>query len=94
MFEILGWIVSGLIVGALARLVMPGRQPMSLLMTILLGIIGSIVGGAIGWFLFGGAEQGFRDYLQDSTFTSWAFAVLGGVLVLAIVGMATRDRRV
>ena len=41
--------VSGLIVGALARLVVPGRQPIGLLRTILLGIAGSFVGGLIFW---------------------------------------------
>ena len=44
---ILGYIVIGLIVGALARLVVPGRNPIGLLMTILIGIVGAIAGGLI-----------------------------------------------
>jgi uncharacterized membrane protein YeaQ/YmgE (transglycosylase-associated protein family) len=91
--EILGWIIAGLIVGALARLFMPGKQPMGLLMTIGLGIAGSIVGGAIGWFLFGDPGQGFRAYLDEGTLGSWIMAVLGGVLLLALVGAANRQRR-
>ena len=46
-------IVSGLVIGALGRLVIPGRNPMSIPMTILVGIGGSIVGGVIGRLLFG-----------------------------------------
>jgi uncharacterized membrane protein YeaQ/YmgE (transglycosylase-associated protein family) len=44
---IIGYIIVGLIVGALARLVVPGRNPIGLLMTILLGIVGAIAGGLI-----------------------------------------------
>jgi uncharacterized membrane protein YeaQ/YmgE (transglycosylase-associated protein family) len=44
---ILGYILTGLIVGALGRLVVPGRNPIGLLMTILLGIVGAVVGGLI-----------------------------------------------
>jgi uncharacterized membrane protein YeaQ/YmgE (transglycosylase-associated protein family) len=48
------WIIlSGLIIGALARLVIPGPNPMSIPMTILVGIGGSIVGGVIGRLLLG-----------------------------------------
>ncbi len=50
---ILGWILFGLIVGALAKLVMPGRDPGGIIVTILLGIAGSIVGG----MLFGGRDN-------------------------------------
>lgn len=45
---ILGWLIIGLIVGALARLLMPGRDPLGCLATALLGIAGSFVGGFIG----------------------------------------------
>ena len=54
MFSILGWIICGLIVGALAKLVMPGRDPGGIIVTIGLGIVGALVGGwlgrAIGWY--------------------------------------------
>ena len=45
MFSILGWIVFGLIVGALAKLVMPGRDPGGIIVTIVLGIVGAVLGG-------------------------------------------------
>src|SRR5438132_12975129 len=48
MVAVLGWIVFGLIVGAIAKLLMPGRDPGGWIVTILLGIAGSVVGGALG----------------------------------------------
>ena len=50
---ILGMIIIGLIAGAIAKLIMPGRDPGGIIVTILLGIAGSLVGG----FLFGGADN-------------------------------------
>jgi uncharacterized membrane protein YeaQ/YmgE (transglycosylase-associated protein family) len=54
MFSILGWIIFGLIVGALAKLVMPGRDPGGIFVTIVLGIVGALLGGwlgrASGWY--------------------------------------------
>jgi uncharacterized membrane protein YeaQ/YmgE (transglycosylase-associated protein family) len=54
MFQFLGWIFFGLIVGALAKLVMPGRDPGGIFITILLGIAGAVIGGflgrAAGWY--------------------------------------------
>ena len=48
MFGILGWIVFGLIVGVVAKLLMPGRDPGGMIVTVLLGIAGAIVGGFLG----------------------------------------------
>ena len=56
---ILGLILTGLIVGALARLLVPGRDPMSLGATLLLGIVGSILGGIIGNVVFDNEGGGF-----------------------------------
>jgi uncharacterized membrane protein YeaQ/YmgE (transglycosylase-associated protein family) len=50
---IIGMIVIGLIAGAVARLLVPGRDPMGILGTIVIGIIGSFVGGFLGYVLFG-----------------------------------------
>jgi uncharacterized membrane protein YeaQ/YmgE (transglycosylase-associated protein family) len=54
MFSVLGWIVFGLIVGVVAKLLMPGKDPGGVIVTILLGIVGALVGGfigrAIGWY--------------------------------------------
>ena len=48
MISILGWIVFGLIIGAIAKLLMPGRDPGGLIVTILLGIAGALLGGFLG----------------------------------------------
>jgi uncharacterized membrane protein YeaQ/YmgE (transglycosylase-associated protein family) len=56
---ILGLILTGLVLGALARLLVPGPDPMSIGATILLGIVGSIIGGLIGNVLFDNRGGGF-----------------------------------
>jgi uncharacterized membrane protein YeaQ/YmgE (transglycosylase-associated protein family) len=54
MFGLLGWILFGLIVGALAKLVMPGRDPGGIIVTMLIGVAGALVGGflgrSLGWY--------------------------------------------
>lgn len=76
LISIIGWIIFGLIIGALARLLVPGRQDMGLLKTTLLGIAGSFVGGFLGSLLFGG-DAGFQA-------AGWIGSLLGAVLVLVI----------
>lgn len=82
LIPIFGWILFGLIVGAIARFVYPGRQDIGLLRTTLLGVVGSFVGGFVGWLIFGGSA------LQAS---GWIGSIVGSVLVLAI---ATRQGRI
>lgn len=53
MFSFLGWLIIGLVAGLLARAIMPGRQPMGLFMTMVLGCVGSFVGGLLSSILFG-----------------------------------------
>ena len=72
-------IVIGLIAGALARLVVPGRQNISILMTIVLGIVGSFVGGFLGYLLFHkDAQDGF---FQPSGIIG---SYIGAVIVLLL----------
>ena len=79
----LGLIVSvliiGLIAGALARLVVPGRQDMSIVMTIVLGVIGSFVGGFLGYLLF--HKDGQDGFFQPAGIIG---SFLGAVVVLLI----------
>jgi uncharacterized membrane protein YeaQ/YmgE (transglycosylase-associated protein family) len=79
MLAILWWLIIGLVAGAIARLLIPGRQPMGLLMTMVLGLVGSIIGGLISWLLFGGNPQdpGFQP---GGLFLS----ILGAIIVLGI----------
>ncbi len=74
---ILSWIVFGALAGYLAKLIMPGRDPGGFIITILLGIGGAVVGGAIGTTLGLGEVSGFN-------LGSFAIAV-GGAIVLLLV---------
>jgi len=98
--NIIGWLIAGLIVGALARLLVPGRQSMGIMMTIVLGIVGAIVGGFISSFLFGPdllATGGGQAYEVSRAWPGWIMAVVGGILVLwvvtAIAGTSTTAER-
>ncbi|PRC49192.1 GlsB/YeaQ/YmgE family stress response membrane protein, partial [Mycobacterium sp. ITM-2017-0098] len=72
-------IVIGLIAGALARLLVPGKQNLSVPMTIVLGVVGSFVGGLLGYLIFHkDAAQGF---LQPSGIIG---SIIGAVIVLVI----------
>lgn len=81
---ILAWILFGLIAGALARLIMPGKDPGGFIVTILLGICGAVVGGLIGTQLGFGKVTGFD-------LRSMTIAILGA-LVLLIVYRLLRNR--
>ena len=86
MGEIIGWLIMGLIVGGLARLIMPGRDPMGCLMTALLGIAGSIAGGFIGQLIFGKVRS--EGYFTPSK--SWILSLVGALLLLLIYRMMSR----
>ena len=74
---IVGLLVIGLVAGFLARALVPGRQSMSVLQTILLGVVGSFVGGFLGRLLFGRGDS----FVQPS---SWIGSVIGAVIVLLV----------
>ena len=76
---ILSIIVVGLIAGALARLLVPGRQNISVLATIVLGIVGSFVGGFLGYLIFG--RDSGSGFLQPAGIIG---SVIGAVIVLLI----------
>lgn len=79
MFAFMGWLVIGLVAGALARLFVPGRQPMGLMVTMVLGLLGSIVGGFVSSFVFGydPRDPGFHA-------GGLVMSTLGAVMLLAI----------
>ena len=60
MLNFIWWLIIGLIAGALARLIMPGRDPMGIIATILLGILGSVIGGLVSWAIWGSDTRGFH----------------------------------
>jgi len=83
---ILGFIVLGLIVGALAKLIMPGSDPGGILITMGIGILGALLGGVIGSAIFGG---GLGDFFDLRT---WLLALLGSLILLGGYRMITGRR--
>jgi uncharacterized membrane protein YeaQ/YmgE (transglycosylase-associated protein family) len=81
MFGILGWIIFGLIVGALAKLLMPGKDPGGYLVTTLLGIAGAVVGGYLGraMGLYGPEDP-----------AGFVMALIGAVVLLALYRMLVK----
>jgi uncharacterized membrane protein YeaQ/YmgE (transglycosylase-associated protein family) len=77
---ILSWMLCGLIVGLIARLLVPGRQGMGLLATMVLGIAGAVVGGFLYALVRGVPAEPFS--LAGNAWHGWVVAVLGAVLVL------------
>ena len=82
---ILGWILFGLIVGALAKLVMPGRDPGGIIVTILLGIAGAVVGGFVG--------QALGLYRQGDA-AGFLMSFIGAVVLLALYRMIIGRRTI
>jgi uncharacterized membrane protein YeaQ/YmgE (transglycosylase-associated protein family) len=84
MFGVIGWIVFGLIVGALAKLVMPGRDPGGILVTMLLGIVGAVLGGFVGRSLgLYGPEEG----------AGLLMSIVGAIVVLLLYRVLIRRPR-
>lgn len=75
MLGILGWIVFGLVVGVIAKLLMPGRDPGGFIVTILLGIAGAVLAGALGRMV---------GWYQAGEPTGYIMAILGAILLLAL----------
>jgi len=78
---ILAWIVFGLVVGIIAKLLMPGRDPGGFIVTMLLGIAGALLGGFIG------RAMGFYGPSQTA---GWLMSILGAIVLLAIYRMMVR----
>ena len=73
----LSWIIFGLIAGALAKLIMPGKDPGGWIITIILGVAGAFVGGFIGSKIGFGSISGFD-------IRSFLLAVGGAIIILAV----------
>jgi uncharacterized membrane protein YeaQ/YmgE (transglycosylase-associated protein family) len=80
--HVIGFLIFGLIVGLLARAIYPGKQPMGWLATVILGMIGSLVGGLVGHVLWGSSstEEGSWGFTPGGLIMS----ILGAILVLYV----------
>ena len=83
MFGILGWILFGLIVGVIAKLLMPGKDPGGFIITILLGIAGAVIGGYAGRAL---------GLYREGESAGILMSIVGAIVLLAIYRMMTRSR--
>lgn len=82
---LIAFLILGLIAGAIAKAILPGRQGGGWIITMVLGVVGALLGGWIGSAIFGGGLQEFFS-LQ-----TWLLAILGSLIVLAIYGMVTKS---
>jgi uncharacterized membrane protein YeaQ/YmgE (transglycosylase-associated protein family) len=81
MIAVLSWIVFGLVVGIIAKLLMPGNDPGGFIVTVLLGIAGALVGGFIGRAL---------GFYGPSEAAGYLISIVGAIILLALYRMMTR----
>lgn len=81
--EILSWIVFGLVIGIIAKVLMPGRDPGGFIVTTLLGIAGAMIGGFVGRAM---------GLYGDGQTAGWLMSILGAVILLALYRMMVRRR--
>ncbi len=84
-YGIIGWIVIGLLAGGIAKLIMPGRDPGGIIVTILLGIAGALLAGFLGQAL------GWYDAGEGAGFLA---AIVGALIILTLYRLLLRRRRV
>ncbi|MBB5631968.1 putative membrane protein YeaQ/YmgE (transglycosylase-associated protein family) [Cryobacterium mesophilum] len=85
----MGWfsfIILGLIAGAIAKLILPGKQGGGWIATLILGLIGALIGGWLAGLIF---NIGYDDFWSIQ---SWLIAIIGAIIVLLIWGFITRSR--
>jgi uncharacterized membrane protein YeaQ/YmgE (transglycosylase-associated protein family) len=82
---IIAWILFGLVVGIIAKLLMPGRDPGGFIVTMLLGVAGALVGGFVGRAMgFYGPNEG----------AGWIVSILGAIILLVLYRLVARPRQV
>jgi uncharacterized membrane protein YeaQ/YmgE (transglycosylase-associated protein family) len=84
---IIAWIILGLAAGAIAKAILPGTQGGGWVITLVLGVVGALLGGFLGSALLGTGLGGFFDL------TTWLLAIGGAIVVLLIYGLVTRGAR-
>ena len=86
MLTILAYIVIGLLGGAIAKAILPGKQGGGLLITMILGIVGALLGGFLGGLIFD------VSYTDIFSFQGLLFSVLGALLILFIYGLLNKNK--
>jgi uncharacterized membrane protein YeaQ/YmgE (transglycosylase-associated protein family) len=84
----LAFIILGLIAGAIARLILPGKQRGGIILTLVLGVLGALLGGWLAGLIFPGL--GYDGFFSIQ---SWLIAIVGAVIVLLIYGAIFGRRR-
>lgn len=83
----LAFLLLGLIAGAIAKAILPGKQGGGWFITLLLGVVGALLGGWLGGLLFG------VDLQEFWSIQTWLVAIAGSIIVLLIYGLITRNSR-
>ena len=83
----LAFLLLGLIAGAIAKAILPGKQGGGWFITLLLGVVGALLGGWLGGLLFG------VDLQEFWSIQTWLVAIVGSIVVLLIYGLVTRNSR-
>jgi uncharacterized membrane protein YeaQ/YmgE (transglycosylase-associated protein family) len=88
MATIIGWILLGLIAGAIAKAIMPGDDPGGIIVTTIIGIVGALLGGFLATAIFGA-------HPLDSFFdlSTWLTAIVGAIILLVVYRLFTGSRR-
>ncbi|AYC43802.1 MULTISPECIES: GlsB/YeaQ/YmgE family stress response membrane protein [Streptomyces] len=84
---ILAWIIIGLLAGAIAKAIMPGKDPGGVIITMLIGIVGALLGGWLGKVIFG--VDSVDGFFEIST---WVAAIVGSLILLALYRVFTGNR--
>jgi uncharacterized membrane protein YeaQ/YmgE (transglycosylase-associated protein family) len=84
---IIGWIVLGLLAGAIAKAILPGDDPGGIIVTIIIGIIGALLGGFLAQVIFG--NNTVDDFFDLST---WLTAIVGSIILLLLYRLVVGRR--
>ena len=84
MFELIGLAIFGLVVGVIAKLIMPGKDPGGIIVTAIIGMAGSLIGTYVGRLLF---------HYRPGERAGWILSILGTVLLLALYRLISSNRQ-
>ncbi|GAB1331293.1 MULTISPECIES: GlsB/YeaQ/YmgE family stress response membrane protein [unclassified Streptomyces] len=84
---IIAWILIGLLAGAIAKLLLPGKDPGGIIITMLIGIAGGLLGGWLGKVIFG--VDSIDGFFELST---WVAAIVGSLILLVLYRLVTGNR--